>query len=334
MALTQTQYDTLMAEYERIRLENRRLRDERVAKIEEQIPEISQIELDIRLNAIQASRAKLKHEPVSFELTRQKNQSLIERKKQLLIQHGYPADFLEPSYTCNTCKDTGYVGTKPCTCYSQRKISLLYQQSHLQRILSTENFDTLTYQYYDTDTNPVYGISEKTNMEQNVARGKQFVKDFDSTFDNLLLHGETGLGKSFYANCIAKELLDNGHTLLYLSAPELFQNVFSKTVIEKQTTYQEEYHYVFDCDLLIIDDLGTEYTNSMVSTHLYQCLNERMLKEKSTIISTNLSLSEIRDRYSERVYSRIAQSYTFINFFGSDIRLKMRKALINKNMSS
>ena len=121
----------------------------------------------------------------------------------------------------------------------------------------------------------------------------------------------------------AKELLDSGHSVIYFTASSLF-HIFEKNVFGRETEYSEDYRNIFDCDLLILDDLGTELSNAFTSSQLFLCLNERILRRKSTIISTNLSLSQLVDTYSERTFSRISSSYTMIKLFGNDIRLQKK----------
>ena len=145
----------------------------------------------------------------------------------------------------------------------------------------------------------------------------------------MLFYGDTGLGKSFMSNCIAKALMDTRHTVLYQSAIHLFEEVCGDAVMNKSGNpkNKEIYDYLYRCDLLIIDDLGTEMNNAFTNTALFECLNERLIHQKSTIISTNFSLKELQERYEERIFSRTVGNYTPLKIFGDDIRKK--KTLIN-----
>ena len=162
-------------------------------------------------------------------------------------------------------------------------------------------------------------------MEQVVATCRGFVEKFDTEHGNLLFTGPTGVGKTFLTNCIAKELIDKYCSVIYLSANDLFE-VFSKNRFEYHTEEEMKgmYQYILECDLLIIDDLGTELNNSFTSSQLFYCINERLNSQKSTIISTNLNMNQVADIYSERVLSRISNSYNIIKLFDDDIRLKKR----------
>ena len=159
-------------------------------------------------------------------------------------------------------------------------------------------------------------------MRRVVKSCMEFAQNFDSHQDNLLFTGSTGVGKTFLTNCIARKLMDTYHSVIYFSASDLFE-VFSRNKFDydQAEEMKDTYRYILDCDLLIIDDLGTEVGNTYTNSKLFYVINERMLKKKSTIISTNLSLSEIRDSYSERIFSRITSSYTILKVFGSDIRM-------------
>jgi DNA replication protein DnaC len=161
-------------------------------------------------------------------------------------------------------------------------------------------------------------------MQKVVAGCKNFINHFKKNHDNLLLLGNTGVGKTFLANCIAKELLDRGYTVIYLTAFRLFdileKHKFSK---DEDSSYEaaNQFDYILDCDLLIIDDLGTELNNSFTNSQLYLIINERLLRQKSTVISTNLSLPNINTTYGERIFSRIVSSYGVHRIIGEDIRL-------------
>lgn len=138
-----------------------------------------------------------------------------------------------------------------------------------------------------------------------------------------MLYGDTGTGKTFLSNCIAKSLLDQCFSVIYFTAFELF-DIFEKNVFDRASDVSEIHHQIFDCDLLIIDDLGTEFSNSFTTSQLFLCLNERLLAGKSTVISTNLSMKQIAEMYSERTFSRISSNYTLLKFFGDDIRIKKK----------
>lgn len=331
-------YDELMQVYYNNQRNNRDEEDRRKNEIYEKIPRIAEIDNQIAMSSIEAARAKLKGSADTIENVRENNRKLIEEKKSLLTENGYAKDYLDPIYTCPLCQDTGKVDGDYCSCFKQATISMLYKQSTLEKILQVENFDTFELEYYSKEKLNDYKYTPYENMSNILAKTKQFVEDFDKPEDyphsdsekkyrNFLLYGDTGLGKTFLSNCIAKALMDKRHTVLYQSSIHLFEEVCGNIIMKKNNDprLREIYDYLFSCDLLIIDDLGTEYTNSFVSSELYNILNTRMREKKSTVISTNLNLSEINDRYSDRISTRIFAEYKVFHFYGSNVRLAKRR---------
>lgn len=232
---------------------------------------------------------------------------------------GYPADYFQPPYTCPDCQDTGYIGQKRCHCLKQAAIDLVYTQSNLQGILEKENFDTFPTTIMPMTFTTTHSCPPWKRQKRRSSMHR-FVDTFDDTFENLLLFGDTGVGKTFLSNCVAKELLDTGHSVIYFSAHHLFELLAQKT-FTREPQAAESYRNIFDCDLLIIDDLGTELTNTFTTSQFFVCLNERIRKQKSTLISTNLELFDIASIYSERIFSRISNSFIILHLFGNDIRL-------------
>lgn len=249
-------------------------------------------------------------------------------KEGLLKSFGFPGNYLDPIYDCPNCHDTGYIDNKKCQCFKKAVIELLYTQSNLKAVLEKENFSTFSLDFYsENHIDPKTKRSSRMIIQDALFVCKDFTQTFDSDFRNLFIYGDTGIGKTFLSNCIAKELMDKAFSVIYFSAPELF-GTFAKSTFNKDAEAENMNHYIYDCDLLIIDDLGTELTNSFVVSQFFSCINERLLREKSTIISTNLGLDALRDIYSERVFSRITSSYAMLKLTGDDIRIK--KKLMNR----
>jgi DNA replication protein DnaC len=222
-------------------------------------------------------------------------------------------------YECEKCHDTGYIGNRKCTCFKAAEINLIYEQSHIKNLLRTENFSSLSYEYYEGE--------DLEKFKGAVQICQNFIKCFNKDYHNLFFYGTVGTGKSFLSCCVAKELMDRGSLVIYFSASQLF-DVLSKSTFDKDSKEAVSgiSDDICDCDLLIIDDLGTELTNSFVSSQLFSCLNNRHLRKKSTIITTNLSLGELRDRYSDRIFSRITSNYDVCKLTGCDIRM-LKKTL-------
>lgn len=352
MALTKQQYESIIRGYELVQNRNRHLLEERETEIFNTIPEYHQLVENTGSLSVSYLRRLLESESAtSFgKSIRSKLSDITVQKKALLKKYGYPENYLDPIYDCADCHDTGYLPTivtdKPivsqsplsgasaadlhdftvttsrkCHCFRQKEISLLYEQSNIQEIIAKENFSTLSFEYYEGE--------DRKRFQEAVRISLDFVQNFEQDYHNLFFYGTVGTGKSFLSGCIAKELLQTGKSVIYFSACGLFDILarYSFDTKSKETLYNF-YQDLYNCDLVIIDDLGTEITNSFVTSQLFGCLNERILRQKATIISTNLSLEELRDRYSDRIFSRITSNFTICKLSGPDIRIykkRMRK---------
>lgn len=325
MSLTNAQYDEIMRGYQNRQLRNRRITQERLEEAYEQVPQLKTIQNSISSTSVEAARCKLKDDIQGYEAAMHKITLLKEEKEALLRTSEYTSDYFEPIYTCKTCKDTGYIDGEKCSCFKQAVINVVYSQSNIKEILERENFSTFSYKYYsDEDINPVTKLSALETAKRAVAECKHFIEDFDNKPKNILFYGDTGVGKTFLSNCVAKELLEKGYSVIYFTAFQFF-DILSKGVFQRDTDAITAHQNIYDCDLLIIDDLGTEFANAFTSSQLFLCVNERILRGRSTIISTNLNMSDLAEMYSERVPSRITSNYTVIKLFGDDIRIQKRR---------
>ncbi|MCM1025997.1 MAG: ATP-binding protein [Roseburia sp.] len=323
MSLTNSQFESILRDYDRIRDENRRLLDARRATVYQTVAGYQELEDSVSALSVSAARASLAGDE---DAPRRLHQSLAElalRRKALLADAGFPEDYLDPVYQCPHCRDTGYITDEEnrkqkCSCFRRREISILYSQSNIQDIIAKENFSTLSKVYYQGE--------DLQRFEAAVNLSLEFVKSFDRDYRNLLLYGTVGTGKSFLSGCIARELIDSGHSVIYFSSSALFEALARYSFDHKEKdALQEMYEDIYGCDLLIVDDLGTEITNSFVASQLFSCLNERGLRNKSMIISTNLCLEELRDRYSDRIFSRITSSFSLCKLTGPDIRIYRKR---------
>lgn len=322
MPLKNHQYQAIMREYDNQQLQNQRVAEQHREEVYSAIPRLEQIEQQIASLSVQQAKKLLDGESSALTELKDKLSILSSEKTDLLTQNGFAPDYMELSYRCPDCKDTGFIGNKKCHCFAQASIDLLYTQSNIREILEHENFDTFRTNYYSQSLqDSLTGITSYETMTRAVEIAKTFIRKFSYEYQNLLIYGNTGVGKTFLTNCIAKEVLESAHSVLYFSSAQLFDALASVTFSKKIDMDSSVGEDIYSCDLLIIDDLGTELTNSFVSSSLFLCLNERHLQKKTTIISTNLSLEAIRETYSERIFSRISLNYKFIKLFGDDIRI-------------
>ena len=331
MALSNTQYDEIMRAYDKRQLQNKFIHEKRIQAAYKAVPRLKEIDDSIASVSVKQAAKLIDGDTLALADLKAVIADYKEERAALLEATHYPIDYFEPVYTCPDCRDTGYINGQKCHCFKQAIIDTVYSQSNIREILERENFSTFKYDYYsDSDINPATGLSSLKTMKNAVYECHRFIDDFENKPKNLFLYGNTGVGKTFLSNCVAKDLLDSGHSVIYFTAFQLF-DILSKGVFEKDSDAIATHQNIFDCDLLVIDDLGTELINSFTSSQLFLCVNERLIRQKSTIISTNLSVERIKESYSERTFSRILDSYTFINLFTEeDIRKQKRTRIISR----
>lgn len=322
MPLTNSQYESILRGYEEKQHKNHRLLEARKEEVYHKIPEYLALHQSVAEISAEYGRLLLSNEASSTETLKEQLHNITLQKEELLSRHGFPKNYLEPIYDCPLCKDTGHINGNKCKCFRQQMVSLLYEQSNIQETLAKENFSTLSYEYYEKEA--------LTQFQKAVDICKNIVKNFDTDYENLLLFGTVGTGKSFLSGCIAKELIETGHSVIYFSAAGLFDILarYSFDTKSKESLYKT-HEDLYNCDLMIIDDLGTELTNHFVSSQLFSLLNERHIRQKATVISTNLTLEEIRERYSDRVFSRLVSHYNVCKLSGKDIRMQ-KKLMSNR----
>ena len=320
MSLQNFQYDIIMREYSRRQSQVQNELEEHRKEAFQKVPRLLEIDQTVASLSAEKIRTMLQGHHGSVEDLKEEIAVLAGERKALLRKNGFSPDYLEPHYHCPLCQDTGYIDGHKCSCFKKAEIELLYTQSNLTEILQKENFEHFSFDYYsDTMKNEATGLTERETALRAYDIARNFVKNFDDSFENLFLYGDTGVGKTFLSHCIAHDLLESAHCVMYFSAFDLFDLLASSKFSRDKTEGEE---FVFDSDLLIIDDLGTELTNSFVSSQLFLCINERIMRRKSTIISTNLKLENFSETYSERTFSRIASNYRMVKLEGKDIRIQ------------
>ena len=258
----------------------------------------------------------------TMEQVKKANLSLQEERAKILAENFQP-DFLDETPVCPNCGGSGYVGSEMCPCL--RELCRQEQKKELGKLTTgVEKFPNFRLDYYPQQIDPKYGASPRMIMERTLEMCRQYAAHFQPDLGNLLFVGGTGLGKTFLSACIADVVVDKGFSVAYESAPQLF----SKLEKDRFNPDEESRLAVANlqkCDLLIIDDLGTEMPGSFVTAALYSLVNQRLTEGKSMIISTNLNIDEMAKRYSPQIASRLQGNFRGLTFVGQDIRVLKNK---------
>jgi len=331
--LRETVLKEILKEYEILRTRSEKALLERELDVLTKVPQIGELRkayLDLMLQTFKESlqNSRVIDQPLASE---EALAVLKMHETRLLLEHGFPADYLTPEYRCSKCLDTGYTGwpvREKCSCLSQRLIEKLYELSDFGE-LDRQNFET-----FDLCVFPEVQLDgSKLNQREYMLQLKDILERYALNFPAnerrmLLFSGKTGLGKTFLLNCMSKVILEKGYATIRMSAYNLSNRLFS-SLFHNNEENQYLLSCLFDADLLIIDDLGTEIQrNNFTSEDLFNILNERLLKNRHTFLSTNLGLPELRERYSDRITSRLFDTTNtmLIRFLGQDVRLRHRQA--------
>lgn len=323
MGYNRENFNRIKQEYEDKYIRARELADLRRVRIHNEIPEIAEIDRILertgaRIMGIVCSGASDANEKIAK--LRADNQGLIETRKTLLELKGYPANFTDVEYECEKCGDSGYIGTKMCDCMRQKLVFAGYESSGMSRLMKEQTFDNFSLDYYKHNPENYRKMTEVYNV----------MKDYAESFAvgngvNIALFGGTGLGKTHLSSALAGRLIERGFDVLYAGAVSMisdFENRRFGTGINEDSGSVDRYT---DCELLIIDDLGTEVMNQFTASCIYNVINTRLNKKLSTVLSTNLTPSEFRQKYWDRITSRVFGEYRSLQFCGIDIRAQKLK---------
>ena len=312
----------LMDMYEKIRTDENRKLMKRREEIKNKYPEILELDTTIQKLCLNLSMAALRGITDQNELNNIKEEitDLRAKKYEMLVSHGYNPDYLNLHYNCPKCKDTGFIGIEKCSCFKSKLIKLYYKDSDLEEAVKTNNFKNFNINLYPNHKLNDERYTPRKNIEDILEYiTGEYLPNFKNSNTNLLFYGNSGTGKTFLSWCIAKEILDKGFLVVYKTSDDLLRAL--KDIKFNNDTDLE--NLLINCDLLIIDDLGSEQITDFSSTELFTLINKKILKNKKMLISTNLSLPLISKRYSERISSRIIGEFKLFKFFAEDIRIQL-----------
>lgn len=316
-------HSEIMKIYDQIREDQKHQLELRKEEIRRKVPEIDRIEKQIGNLCIKVTLAAFQNNSnrqEQLDSLKEEIRTLRMKKSELLVASGYPMDYLEIHYKCDKCNDTGFIGVEKCPCYKEKLNKIYYRNSDLYTVCSENNFQNFNIDYYSSIKTGPEKYSPRDNMKNIFKTSLGFIDSFNNNNDNLLFYGNSGTGKTFLSNCIAKELIDRGYFVVYKTAEELIKNL--REVRFNNNTLLED--HLINCDLLIIDDLGTEISSDFAKSELFNILNTKLLRNKKMLVSTNYSLEELSNIYSERITSRLFGNFTLCRFYGNDIRIQKK----------
>ncbi len=320
-------YGIRIYEEAKAELEQRKQRAEVSARNREETfyqrcPQARKIREAIASNAAGAARAVVRGGDVRAEIEKLQSRAreLNAEYDRLLAENGFSRKDVTPQYSCEKCHDTGFADGKLCGCFQQLQRSLAYQKLSMSVPLEKCTFDSFSLDYYRGDDRTY------RQMENILRVCRSYADGFRANSSSLLFRGGTGLGKTHLSLAIAGAALEKGFGVIYGSA-QRFASALEKERFDRREpeSLDGTQAQLLSCDLLILDDLGTEFPSAYVNAALYDVINSRMLAGKPTIISTNLSMKELEERYSERFASRIAGYYGMLEFLGGDVRIQKRR---------
>ena len=322
MQVSDSQFDAILMEYD---LQRTKQGDALLARREEvyrKIPRYRELDEAVPALSFDTGKKLLSGRGASLSDYRARMREIASEKETLLAENGFPADYLNMHYGCASCRDTGFTEDgRRCACLEEKIRHLLYSQSNLTLLFAENNFERMDLSLFEGD--------DLRRFQSAVSVCRTFIDTFAdaNTASGILFFGPVGCGKSFLSVATAKELLNRGYSVLYFSAIELFDRLSDATFrADAGMENADLKHDLTACDLLIIDDLGTEMTNLFVSSRFFHLINERHLLGRRTLISTNLAFKDLRERYSDRTFSRLLSLYTVCELTGGDVRLKRKTA--------
>jgi len=312
-------------------LEQRRLRAEiecskREDEIHSKIPQVSAIRNELALTSIRLSKLILSREKdIKSGIEELKNSNLLlqQMEKDLLLKGGYPADYLEVSYFCKKCNDTGFIGNERCECLNAVMKKINFDEVNRFSALKLSDFSDFDLKFYSREKDQATGIVPFEQMSDILDFCRDYADEFTPSSKGIFMEGPTGLGKTHLSLSIASKVIEKGYTVVYGTAYDLLRQVEEENF--GRTENKDTLNNILDADLLILDDLGAEFNSPFNLSAVYNIIDTRCNRGKATIISSNLNLAELEERYSRRLVSRLISLFTYLRFIGRDVRqLKSR----------
>ena len=309
--------------------EKRRQRDEdfedRIQSVYARAPRVRELDMELRRTMSELISVALGADNAQrIEDIRHRNVSLQEKRRSEMVSAGFPENYCDEKYLCPKFNDTGYINTKMCDC-----LTFLYKEEQRASLsilfkLGNETFESFNLSYYDDAPSYDTGLSPQRSMELVYKTCVKYARNFGDKSMNLLFIGAPGLGKTFLSACIARVVADNGYSVVYDMAASIFAKFEDAKFLRTDNVekIRDETRRYLECDLLIIDDLGTEMTTAFTISTLYEIINTRLLTGRKTVVNSNLTLNELGRRYSEQIMSRLEGEYQVLTFYGDDIRKK------------
>ena len=326
MGYNQENFKRIRAEYETKALMAQRAADGRREEVEAKIPGLRELDQRLATFGLRIMKQAMEggNTEESIAALREENQRILNERRQLLQLHGYPEDYCKPHYECEICQDSGYVGIRMCACMRRRLIEAGLEASGLGSLMKKQSFENFSLEYYRQSA------EQYAQMREHIQAVRKYAENFSISEDHqpqsLLFMGGTGLGKTHLSTAVAKAVIERGYDVFYNSAVGMISDFetrrFGNSIAIADSDNTERY---VTCDLLILDDLGTEVVNQFTQSTLYYVINTRLNAGRPTIISTNLTGNDLRKAYSDRITSRLIGEYSVIPFYGVDIRKQKLK---------
>jgi len=295
--------------------------EKRQQEMEEIAPEIAEVNRQLIDTSVKLSKAIMQNnENIGFVIEKIKAENMKSQKliKFLLADFGYPADYLDLIYTCKNCNDTGYTNGIRCQCFNDLLKKFSVEEINKNSNFKLDKFEEFNLNYYSDKIDEATGITPRIKMAGNLNACKEFVKEFSSNTNSIFMSGKTGLGKTFLSSAIANELLQKGFNVAFDSIQNFLRMIENEHFGRSQN--KDTLQILNDADLVILDDLGSEFNSAFYSATVYNIINTRLNRNSPTIISSNLSFDELQQKYDDRIISRITGMYSWMVFVGKDIR--------------